>query len=230
MAYTDYLTGLPNRARLMSTLGMARARAATNGRMTSFLLLDLDGFKPVNDVAGHEAGDHLLIQVAERLRATVRDGDLVGRLGGDEFAVLVADGIEGNGAGRADRRRPADRAAGGRRQRSLGLVAPGVVFDISGSIGVTELDPADDVATTIRRADLALRAAKGGQELRPDRRGRHRQRDGDEMAASATTPPRSARTVPCGVPAGRGLRGAAGPRAGGAGQVGPPGAGHRVPR
>ena len=82
MAYTDYLTGLPNRARLMSALGMARARAAT-GHAASFLLLDLDGFKPVNDVAGHEAGDHLLIQVAERLRATVRDGDLVGRLGGD---------------------------------------------------------------------------------------------------------------------------------------------------
>ena len=160
MAYTDYLTGLPNRARLMSALGMARARAST-GHAASFLLLDLDGFKPVNDVAGHEAGDHLLIQVAERLRATVRDGDLVGRLGGDEFAVLVADGIEEATALAerivADLRtvRPAADVGG-----ASGLVATGVVFDISGSIGVTELDPTDDVATTIRRADLALRAAK----------------------------------------------------------------------
>jgi diguanylate cyclase (GGDEF)-like protein/PAS domain S-box-containing protein len=161
LAYTDYLTGLPNRARLMAALATARSRAA-KGQPTSFLLVDLDGFKPVNDIAGHEAGDHLLIQVAGRLRATVRDGDLVGRLGGDEFAVLVGDGIEEATALAerivADLRtvRPAADVEGA----PPGVVAAGIVFDISGSIGVTELDPADDVSTTIRRADLALRAAK----------------------------------------------------------------------
>ncbi|WP_089336077.1 putative bifunctional diguanylate cyclase/phosphodiesterase [Blastococcus mobilis] len=161
LAYTDYLTGLPNRARLMAALATARTRAAS-GQRASLLLLDLDGFKPVNDIAGHEAGDHLLIQVADRLRATVRDGDLVGRLGGDEFAVLVGDSLEEARALAerivADLRtvRPAADVEG----TAPGVVATGVVFDISGSIGVTELDPADDVPTTVRRADLALRAAK----------------------------------------------------------------------
>ena len=156
LAYTDFLTGLPNRARLMAGLAAARSRAAT-GHPASLLLLDLDGFKPVNDVAGHEAGDHLLVQVAERLRANVRDGDLVGRLGGDEFAVLVGDSLEEATALAerivADLRtvQPAPGAGGW---------TDGVVFDISGSIGVTELDPADEVSTTVRRADVALRAAK----------------------------------------------------------------------
>ena len=156
LAYTDYLTGLPNRARLMAALTDARARAV-QGAPASFLLLDLDGFKMVNDVAGHEAGDDLLVQVAARLRAAVRDGDLVARLGGDEFAVLVPGGLEESVALAerivADLRtvRPAAEASGR---------AAGVVFDVSGSIGVTELDPADEVSDTIRQADVALRAAK----------------------------------------------------------------------
>ncbi|TQN41784.1 PAS domain S-box-containing protein/diguanylate cyclase (GGDEF)-like protein [Blastococcus colisei] len=156
LAYTDFLTGLPNRARLMAALATARAQAAS-GEAACLLLLDLDGFKPVNDIAGHEAGDHLLVQVADRLRANVRDGDVVGRLGGDEFALLVRNGME-EATALAERIvadlhtvRPDVGARG---------YADGVVFDISGSIGVTELNPADEVATTIRRADLALRAAK----------------------------------------------------------------------
>ena len=157
LAYTDYLTGLPNRARLMAALAAAGSRVAAGGAPACLLLLDLDGFKPVNDVAGHEAGDDLLVQVAARLRATVRDGDLVGRLGGDEFAVLVTDGLD-EATALAERivadLRTVDPA------RGLEGYASGVVFDVSGSIGVTELDPADDVPTTIRAADLALRAAK----------------------------------------------------------------------
>ncbi|TFV64400.1 UNVERIFIED_ORG: EAL domain-containing protein [Bacillus sp. AZ43] len=158
LAYTDYLTGLPNRARLMAELTAARARVAA-GAPASLLLLDLDGFKPVNDIAGHEAGDRVLVQVAARLRATVRDGDLVGRLGGDEFAVLVPDGIE-EATALAERIVADLRTVRPARETVGGAVAAGVVFDISGSVGVTTLDPADDVSTTIRRADLALRAAK----------------------------------------------------------------------
>ncbi len=156
LAYTDYLTGLPNRARLMAELADARTRAA-RGEPASFLLLDLDGFKLVNDVAGHEAGDDLLVQVAARLRAVVRDGDLVARLGGDEFAVLVPGTLD-EAVGLAERivaDLPTVRAAGEATAR-----AAGVVFDVSGSIGVTGLDPADEVSATIRQADVALRAAK----------------------------------------------------------------------
>jgi diguanylate cyclase (GGDEF)-like protein/PAS domain S-box-containing protein len=156
LAYTDYLTGLPNRARLMAGLAAARARTA-NGEPACLLLLDLDGFKPVNDIAGHDAGDHLLVQVAARLRATVRDGDLIGRLGGDEFAVLVNDGIDEATA--LAERIVADLHTV-RPGAGLDGYAAGLVFDVSGSIGVTALDPADDVSTTIRQADLALRAAK----------------------------------------------------------------------
>ncbi len=156
LAYTDYLTGLPNRARLMAALTDARARAA-QGEPAAFLLLDLDGFKLVNDVAGHEAGDDLLIQVAGRLRAAVRDGDLVARLGGDEFAVLVPGTLE-EAVGLAERivadLRTVRAAADGAGH------AAGVVFDVAGSIGVTALDAADEVSATIRQADIALRAAK----------------------------------------------------------------------
>lgn len=157
LAYTDYLTGLPNRARLMAGLTAARARVAAGGAPACLLLLDLDGFKPVNDVAGHEAGDHVLVQVAARLRATVRDSDLVGRLGGDEFAVLVTDGLE-EATALAERIVAELRTV--RPAQGIEGYASGVVLDVSGSIGVTELDPADDVSRTIRQADLALRAAK----------------------------------------------------------------------
>lgn len=157
LAYTDYLTGLPNRARLMAALTNARSRAA-DGHPACLLLLDLDGFKGVNDVAGHEAGDLLLVEVAARLRATVRDREVVGRLGGDEFAVLVT-------AGPAEATALAERIVAELHDvhRSLPTGTggdPDLVFDVSCSIGVAALDPADEVAATIRHADLALRAAK----------------------------------------------------------------------
>ncbi|CCH89864.1 Diguanylate cyclase/phosphodiesterase with PAS/PAC sensor(S) [Modestobacter italicus] len=156
MAYTDYLTGLPNRARLMAALDSARART-TEGDSACLLLLDLDGFKAVNDIAGHDAGDLLLGAVADRLRATVRDRDLVGRLGGDEFAVVVRAGL-------AESTALAERIlvelTGVHRAVPTPGTDPDLVFDVSCSIGVTELHPADDVPVTFRNADLALRAAK----------------------------------------------------------------------
>jgi diguanylate cyclase (GGDEF)-like protein len=83
----DPLTGLANRRALLARLdGIAHA----SGRC-GIVYLDLDGFKPVNDRWGHHAGDLVLIEVAARLRATVRPGDLVVRLGGDEFAVVIDD-------------------------------------------------------------------------------------------------------------------------------------------
>ncbi|MCZ2822094.1 bifunctional diguanylate cyclase/phosphodiesterase [Modestobacter sp. VKM Ac-2977] len=174
MAYTDYLTGLPNRARLMAALSGARSRAA-EGEASCLLLLDLDGFKAVNDIAGHEAGDLLLTEVADRLRASVRDRDLVGRLGGDEFAVLVrADLDEATALGE----RIIAELAGVHRSVPTPGADPDLVFDVSCSIGVTELAPADEVAVTIRHADLALRAAKAAGKGRVRRHG--------ETADSAT--------------------------------------------
>ncbi|WP_299958395.1 bifunctional diguanylate cyclase/phosphodiesterase [uncultured Modestobacter sp.] len=174
LAYTDYLTGLPNRARLMAALTGARSRAA-EGEVSCVLLLDLDGFKAVNDVAGHEAGDLLLVEVADRLRATVRDRDLVGRLGGDEFAVLVRAGLD-EATGLAER--IIGELAGVHRSVPTPGADPDLVFDVSCSIGVTEVDPADDVPTTVRHADLALRAAKAAGKGRVRRHG--------ETADSAT--------------------------------------------
>jgi diguanylate cyclase (GGDEF)-like protein len=156
MAYTDYLTGLPNRARLMAALAGARSRTA-EGESACLLLLDLDGFKAVNDIAGHDAGDLLLIEVADRLRATVRDRDLVGRLGGDEFAVVVRAGLDESTA--LAERILTELTAVHRSVPTPGA-DPDLVFDVSCSIGVTELHPDDELPVAFRNVDLALRAAK----------------------------------------------------------------------
>ena len=94
MAYHDALTGLANRARFLECLDgmLARAHAAGDPGRVAVLLLDLDGFKAVNDTLGHAAGDALLVQVGERLLNATRGCDTVARLGGDEFAVLL-DGV-----------------------------------------------------------------------------------------------------------------------------------------
>jgi diguanylate cyclase (GGDEF)-like protein/PAS domain S-box-containing protein len=174
LAYTDYLTGLPNRARLMAAAATARSRAA-EGAPACLLLLDLDGFKAVNDIAGHEAGDLLLVEVADRLRTAVRDRDLVGRLGGDEFAVLVAAGLE---EATALAERIVVELRGVHRSVPTPGTDPDLVFDVSCSIGVTALDPADGVPAAFRQADLALRAAKAAGKDRVRRHG--------EAADSAT--------------------------------------------
>jgi diguanylate cyclase (GGDEF)-like protein/PAS domain S-box-containing protein len=89
LAYHDNLTGLPNRALLADRLHQALARARRHGELLAVCYLDLDGFKPVNDVWGHDVGDALLIKAAQRLLTCTRDGDTVARLGGDEFVVLL---------------------------------------------------------------------------------------------------------------------------------------------
>ena len=91
VAYHDGLTRLPNRHLLMDRLRQSLASAQRHGNRLALCFIDLDGFKQVNDQYGHEAGDHLLIEIAHRLVAGVREVDTVARLGGDEFVLLLPD-------------------------------------------------------------------------------------------------------------------------------------------
>lgn len=95
-AFHDSLTGLPNRALFMERLLHAQSRAKRQQTCVGVIFLDLDNFKVINDSLGHEAGDHLLKTVAERLVACVRPGDTVARLGGDEFTILLEDMTDTN--------------------------------------------------------------------------------------------------------------------------------------
>jgi diguanylate cyclase (GGDEF)-like protein len=103
LARVDALTGLGNRRAFDEALDEALARARRNGSRVSVLVTDLDGFKNINDVHGHVAGDECLKQAAATLRATVRDGEGCYRWGGDEFAILVPDAAEGDASALAAR-------------------------------------------------------------------------------------------------------------------------------
>jgi diguanylate cyclase (GGDEF)-like protein/PAS domain S-box-containing protein len=149
----DPLTGLPNRRRMQEALG-ASLRTGTVG----VLFVDLDGFKPVNDAYGHEAGDELLRQVAKRLAACVRAEDVLARVGGDEFVVLMP-GLMG----------PADAEAMSVRVRDA-LCRPfliaGQTVTIGASVGVHLATSADDPDQALRAADHAMyeiKRAGGGR-------------------------------------------------------------------
>ncbi len=154
-AQHDALTGLPNRTLLHERMGAALGDAPAVSRPLALLLLDLDRFKEVNDTFGHERGDALLRQVAERLRGVVRAGDTVARLGGDEFAVLLP-GADAAGAVRV--------AADIRAALDTPLHVEMQVLRVGASIGIA-LGPAHgaDGTTLLRRADVAMYAAKRGR-------------------------------------------------------------------
>src|SRR6266511_1949367 len=146
MAHTDSLTGLANRRQLLWTLH----EEAVGGPPCVLLAIDLDGFKNINDIRGHDVGDAVLVEVANRLRTNLRPGDLAARLGGDEFAVLMWA-------------RPAEaRVVSERLLRVLSRpyeLPTGTAF-VSASIGLAGCATAGDVPTLLRNADLALRFAK----------------------------------------------------------------------
>lgn len=149
----DVLTGLPNRTLFADRLDLALKRRARGGHAIGVLRLDLDGFKPVNDIFGYDAGDRVLHAVARRLRAVLRESDTVARMGSDEFAVLVEESVT-----REDLVRLA--------RRLIEAIAPPVDLGDHGvgvgvSIGIALADDgrpsADDL---LRNADLAMYAAK----------------------------------------------------------------------
>lgn len=91
MAYHDALTKLPNRNLLYDRLKVAMAHAIRSKNMVAIIMLDLDGFKMINDSFGHQMGDLLLKAVAERLMQCLREGDTIARMGGDEFIIVIPD-------------------------------------------------------------------------------------------------------------------------------------------
>ena len=146
LAHTDPLTGLANRRGLLSALEDEQVAGAE----AVLLALDLDGFKNVNDMRGHDVGDAVLVEVGQRLRMNLRPGDVAARLGGDEFAVLMW-------ARPAEAKRAASRllsALGGPYEQEMGTVF------LSVSIGLAGCATVPDVTTLLRNADLALRWAK----------------------------------------------------------------------
>ena len=158
-AFHDALTGLPNRALFMERLQHALARAGRRGTPIGVIFLDLDNFKVINDSLGHEAGDHLLVAVAERLAACIRPGDTVARLGGDEFTLLLEDFADDDQfLSVAERVTEALRAP---------IMVSGRSVFTTGSLGiaVSRGDHAtpDDL---LRDADTAMYQAKGGGKAR----------------------------------------------------------------
>ncbi|MBI3608268.1 MAG: EAL domain-containing protein [Nitrospirae bacterium] len=153
MAYYDPLTGLPNRTLFCDRLSQVLARARWRGTPIAVLFIDLDRFKLINDGLGHDVGDRLLRAVAERLAASVHDGDTVARLGGDEFTVLLPE------------LRKIEDLSLVTEKLFAALKQPFVINDlelfVTASIGVSS-SPTDghDTATLLKNADAAMYRAK----------------------------------------------------------------------
>jgi len=153
LAYHDILTGLPNRMLFTDRLVLAIAQAKRHQRIMAVMMLDLDGFKTVNDTHGHHIGDQLLQSVGERLTRTLREGDTLARMGGDEFMVLLPVIKEA-----ANSSQIADKILSAFRQP---FFCEGNKLFTSASIGIA-VYPADgdDMDTLTKNADTAMYQAK----------------------------------------------------------------------
>jgi diguanylate cyclase (GGDEF)-like protein/PAS domain S-box-containing protein len=150
-AHHDPLTGLPNRRAFFDLVEQALVESRRVSSSVALLFCDLDRFKLVNDSLGHGMGDSLLIKVADRLAAAVRDGDVLARFAGDEFAILMTDTDAVTAATVAD--------------RLVGSLAHPIILGererkVSISIGVAISDPTDEPGDLLREADLAMYQAK----------------------------------------------------------------------
>lgn len=157
LAFQDPLTGLPNRRQFIESMNVAVASPPRAGSVHALLMLDLNGFKQINDVYGHGAGDEALIVVGKRLLVSLRQGDLVARLGGDEFAILSRHLVS------------AEAATGVALRVTAGLVDPiavgNSVHQIETGIGIC-LFPFEgcNPEEIMRRADVALYKAKADRQ------------------------------------------------------------------
>jgi diguanylate cyclase len=145
MALTDELTGLPNRRSWYDHLERARARARRSKEPLSLVVLDLNGFKEVNDWQGHAAGDRLLRTVSACWSAVLRESDILGRIGGDEFAVILEQ------ADKPMATQIAERLGASLHNRGVTVAT-----------GIATWDGSEDVESLLHRADAAMYARKNG--------------------------------------------------------------------
>jgi diguanylate cyclase (GGDEF)-like protein/PAS domain S-box-containing protein len=158
LAVTDTLTGVWNR-RHGTELLTADLSARRPGQALSLLMLDIDHFKTINDTFGHQAGDHVLIEIASRLRRSLRGNDMVARWGGEEFVVLLRDCVLSDALRLAEDIRAA-----------IAEVPFGALGSLTVSVGAAEVRADEDLTSWLRRADQALYRAKrsGRNEVAAD--------------------------------------------------------------
>lgn len=157
-AFQDDLTGLANRVLFRDRLHHALERRSRGGSRVAVILLDLDGFKRVNDSLGHAVGDELLQIVGRRIASAVRTGETVARLGGDEFSVVIESIEQGD-----DPELLAERLL---MLLRMPMRIGGREVVVGVSIGVAIADPSDDEETVLRNADTAMYAAKSSGKAR----------------------------------------------------------------
>jgi diguanylate cyclase (GGDEF)-like protein len=148
-ATIDDLTGLLNRRGWRTTAERELARAGSESTRVGLLVLDLDNLKEINDTRGHDEGDRVLVETAERMRTALREGDVLARLGGDEFGALLLGTFDGQGLAAVERLR--------QMTPELGCF----------SAGIAAWDGAEPLDELLRRADVALYEAKtdGGRKV-----------------------------------------------------------------
>lgn len=153
LAYHDELTGIPNRAHFQREFDHAVAVSQSYGLSCALMLVDLDRFKYINDTIGHQAGDQLLKQMAARLRACLRDSDIIARLGGDEFVILMQDAANMEAVTAV-----ADKIL---EVASRPLIIEDQEFLVTASIGIsTYPQDGSDLQTLLKSSDLAMYRAK----------------------------------------------------------------------
>ena len=161
LAYFDALTGLPNRRLLMDRLEQALIASTRSQDLGALMILDLDNFKILNDTQGHDVGDRLLIEVARRLVATLRQEDTVARLGGDEY-VVVLEGLGPEPTAAVNRCRLVAKKIGKAIKEPYLLSDGGHTHHTTISLGVTLFRGQDvSIDVLLKQADLALYQAKG---------------------------------------------------------------------
>lgn len=155
LAYTDALTGLRNRSNLTQQMQREISLARRENHPMSLIFVDIDNFKKINDLHGHFVGDQVIMCVAQRLRETLRDSDLIFRYGGEEFVIIL------NGSNAASSHITAERLRTA-VEESTCVLKDGESITVSISLGVSELRENDDAMTLFTRTDSAMYQAKEG--------------------------------------------------------------------